>query len=49
MLAQTYIDFELIDWDDASWDDCRKIFRSYHDPRTGVYANAQSRADRAAG
>lgn len=49
VLAQTYSDFELIIWDDVSWDDSCKILRSYHDPRIRVYANAQNCADRAAG
>lgn len=42
VLAQTYSDFELIVWDDVSWDDSCKILRSYHDPRISVYANVRT-------
>ena len=48
VLAQTYSDFELIIWDDVSWDDSCKTLRSYHDPNKSV-PKCSERANRAAG
>lgn len=38
-LEQTYSDFELIIWDDASSDESWNIIQSYHDPRIHTFRN----------
>ncbi|MDP4679629.1 MAG: glycosyltransferase, partial [Cyclobacteriaceae bacterium] len=42
-LAQTFTDFELIIWDDASTDNSWKIIQSYSDPRIKVFRNERQR------
>ena len=39
VLNQTYTDFELIVWDDASTDASWEIIQSYQDPRIKVFRN----------
>lgn len=40
-LAQSFRDFELIIWDDASSDDSWDIIQSYDDPRVRAFRNAE--------
>jgi glycosyltransferase involved in cell wall biosynthesis len=42
-LAQTFTDFELIIWDDASTDNSWKIIQSYSDPRIKAFRNERQR------
>lgn len=42
-LAQTYRDFELIIWDDASSDNSWNIINNYSDPRIKAYRNNENR------
>ncbi len=42
-LAQTFTDFELIIWDDASSDNSWEIIQSYDDPRIKAFRNDQQR------
>jgi len=42
-LAQTFTDFELIIWDDASTDNSWEIIQSYDDPRIKAFRNDQQR------
>jgi glycosyltransferase involved in cell wall biosynthesis len=43
VLVQTFTDFELIIWDDASSDDSWYIINSYSDPRIKAFRNDESR------
>lgn len=43
VLGQTFSDFELIIWDDASSDDSWSIIRGYHDPRIKSFRNDKQR------
>ena len=43
VLSQTFQDFELIIWDDASSDDSWEIIGSYVDPRIKAYRNDETR------
>ena len=41
-LHQTFSDFELIIWDDASTDDSWEVINSYNDPRIRAFRNANN-------
>ena len=43
VLAQTYSDFELIIWDDASSDNSWNIIKSYSDKRIKAFRNEKNR------
>lgn len=42
VLSQTFVDFELIIWDDVSTDDSWKIIQSYTDPRIRAFRNSKN-------
>ena len=42
VLSQTFVDFELIIWDDASPDDSWEIIQGYSDPRIRAYQNQRN-------